>query len=333
MPGSIIGGIFGNKAASAQADAAEDAGDIQLKMFDKSVELSEPWRTAGEGALSALNFELGLGPSPTLGESTSFNVGDRTFDTRKLADKFINSERDRFIDANRPRPQIEINERDGGFNILEPTGPVGETIFPSGSDPFDLSVEEITEGGQPYAGFQETPGYQFQLDEGQKAINRSLAARGRLLSGPAVKEGMRFSQGLADQTYSNHLTRLANLSGLGSGVAQQTGAFGVQTGQGVANSMIQGGNARASGFAATGQAISGGVNFLGGLAGAISDRRLKTDILRIGKSREGYPTYGFRYIWDAPGTVHIGVMADEVPPEITYDVGDFKAVDYSMVTL
>ena len=119
------------------------------------------------------------------------------------------------------------------------------------------------------------------MDEGQRAISRSLAARGRVLSGPAVKEGLRFSQGLADQTYSNHLRRLANLAGLGSGVAQQQGGFAVQTGQGMAsafgnaatgvsNALIQGGNARASGYAATGKAISGGFNFLGALGGSFS---------------------------------------------------------------
>jgi len=165
-------------------------------MFERSIELSEPWREQGANALSALGFETGIGERP-----------------------------------------------------------------------------------DSYAGFQETPGYKFQLDEGQRAINRSLAARGKVLSGPAVKEGLRFGQGLADQTYSNHLKRLANMAGLGSGVAGQGGANAVATGAGIANSQlvggagvanaqIQAGNARASGYAATGQAISGGFNFLGALGGA-----------------------------------------------------------------
>lgn len=204
MPGSIVSGIFGNKAAKTQAKAAGKAADTTLEatrlaiesqegMFERSIELSEPWRATGESALDALGFETGIGERP-----------------------------------------------------------------------------------ESYAGFQETPGYQFQLDEGQRAINRSLAARGKVLSGPAVKEGLRFSQGLADQTYSNHLKRLANMAGLGSDAAQG-GANAVATGQGIANSQlvggagvadaqIQAGNARASGYAATGQAISGGFNFLGGLA-------------------------------------------------------------------
>ncbi len=241
MPGSIVGGIFGNKAAKTQAKSADEAGDVQLQMFRESAELSEPWRTSGEGALSALSYELGLGGTerPMIGQDTRFNVGDRNFDTRFGVDEFISS----------------LPEHRGGE---------------AGHVPHDEMITETKSGGNQYLGFQETPGYQFQLDEGQKAINRSLAARGKLLSGPAVKEGLRFSQGLADQTYSSHLSRLANLAGLGSASAGQTGALGVQTGQGVANSLIQGGNARASGYAATGQAIGGSINSIFGGLGSLS---------------------------------------------------------------
>lgn len=45
-----------------------------------------------------------------------------------------------------------------------------------------------------------TPGYQFALEQGQKAIDNSLAARGGILSGRALKEGARFATGLADNT-------------------------------------------------------------------------------------------------------------------------------------
>lgn len=80
--------------------------------------------------------------------------------------------------------------------------------------------------------------------------------------------GLRFSQGLADQTYSNHLARLAQLSGLGGNVANQQGKFAVASGQGTGNALTDAGNARASGYSAIGRGISGGFNFLAGLAGA-----------------------------------------------------------------
>jgi hypothetical protein len=67
---------------------------------------------------------------------------------------------------------------------------------------------------------------------------------------------------------------------------------------------------------------------------AMSDRRVKADVKRIGETKEGYPKYEFRYNWDEPGTKRVGVMADEVPPEITLDgPGGFKMVDYGRIDL
>ncbi len=64
-------------------------------------------------------------------------------------------------------------------------------------------------------------------------------------------------------------------------------------------------------------------------SGFFSDRRLKRNVRRIGKTGAGYPIYSFDYTWGTPG---IGVMADEVPAEwtLTHSSG-FKMVDYSKV--
>jgi len=70
------------------------------------------------------------------------------------------------------------------------------------------------------------------------------------------------------------------------------------------------------------------------MAMMMSDRRLKTDVRRIGATGEGYPKYEFRYLWDNKGMVRTGVMADEVPPEITaMHPSGFSMVDYWRVTL
>ena len=51
---AVIGGIASNKAASTQAAAADRSADVQRGMFERQVELSEPWRKAGEQALNKL---------------------------------------------------------------------------------------------------------------------------------------------------------------------------------------------------------------------------------------------------------------------------------------
>lgn len=51
------------------------------------------------------------------------------------------------------------------------------------------------------------PGYQFQLDQGTQALNRSAAAGGMLDSGAALKAAQQFGQGLAGTTYNNAFQR------------------------------------------------------------------------------------------------------------------------------
>ncbi len=85
------------------------------------------------------------------------------------------------------------------------------------------------------------------------------------------------------------------------------------------------------------QQSSGGI--LGGLFGLganiikYSDRRLKTNIKRVGTLDNGLPVYSYRYVWGGP--IEIGVMAQDVEtvlPDAVFEVDGFKAVDYSAAT-
>ena len=84
-----------------------------------------------------------------------------------------------------------------------------------------------------------------------------------------------------------------------------------------------------------GLATFGGIlQILGPLLPFFSDRRLKTDIEKIGQTGEGHPKYRFRYRWDAPEVRRIGVMADEVPDFLVVTGPDgYKRVNYTGVTL
>ena len=83
----------------------------------------------------------------------------------------------------------------------------------------------------------------------------------------------------------------------------------------------------------------GGLMSLGGSLGAaaISDIRLKKDIKKVGKLRDGINIYSFKYInhKDLPKGEHIGVMAQEVEkviPEAVITMADgYKAVDYALI--
>lgn len=52
---------------------------------------------------------------------------------------------------------------------------------------------------------QQTAGYQFALDQGNQAINRSAAAKGMLNSGNVLAELAKYGQGMASQNYQQQL--------------------------------------------------------------------------------------------------------------------------------
>lgn len=93
------------------------------------------------------------------------------------------------------------------------------TAMPSLTTGFDPTKAGIpatfdpTQGGVPAtfsygpAQFQVDPGYQFALEQGQQAIQRSAAARGGLVSGGTLKDLSAYTTGEASQQYGAAYSR------------------------------------------------------------------------------------------------------------------------------
>ncbi len=99
----------------------------------------------------------------------------------------------------------------------------------SGLDALGQLTEKLTAGPGE---FTTSPGYEFRLAEGQKAIERSAAARGGVLSGRALQGIESFAQDTASQEYGNFLNQyyqslapLQQMSGQGANAAQAQGGF------------------------------------------------------------------------------------------------------------
>lgn len=92
--------------------------------------------------------------------------------------------------------------------------------------------------------FKESPGYQFNLEEGQKAIDRSLVARTGGLGGAGVKEGVRFASGMASNEYSNFWNRIASQAGLGQTGVSQSAAAGTNSANAMSNTYMTAGQQR-----------------------------------------------------------------------------------------
>ncbi len=83
------------------------------------------------------------------------------------------------------------------------------------------------EGGydRARANFQEGPGYQWQMEQGIKASEAGAAGRGGLYSGAQGKALTQYGQGMANQEWANHLSRLAGVSGSGQQASATMGGF------------------------------------------------------------------------------------------------------------
>lgn len=123
------------------------------------------------------------------------------------------------------------------------------------------------------------PGYQFDLQQGNQAVQRSAAAAGTLNSGGTLKAISQYTTGLAsneinnayqryntDQT--NQFNRLYNLAGLGSGAVNQYDAAATNTANTVSNAQygsdIGSASAQAAGTVGSANAWNGALQGISG---------------------------------------------------------------------
>lgn len=120
---------------------------------------------------------------------------------------------------------------------------------------------------------QNLPGYQFNLQQGNQAVQRNLAANGLLDSGAAQKALTQYGQGAAMQASGQYLNGLQSLAGLGQTSAANTGQAGIYAGAQIGSNQIYAGNAQASGYANQSNAINSGLSGLSGIYGQYSQQQ------------------------------------------------------------
>ena len=208
------------------------------------------------------------------------------------------------------------------------------------------------------------PNYQFGLSQGQQANTQASNAAG---GGSNVnRSNQMFTQNYAQNAYQNAFNNYqtqktnmynqnAGLTGIGANAAQNAGNAQLGIGTNISN-ITQGiGTAQAAGQIGQANAYSGAVNNAGNTAALYgllqnqntlsnlqntitnenafnpSDRRLKTNIVKIGQYLNGLNKYSWTYIWGENST---GAMADEVEKLIPEAIGirlGFKTVNYALL--
>jgi hypothetical protein len=114
---------------------------------------------------------------------------------------------------------------------------------------------------------QNMPGYQFQMDQGNQAVQHNLAARGLLQSGAAGKALTQYGQGQAASYADKYVNGLQSLAGVGQSSVQATGSAGANAANGAGNAIQNGAAGVASGQVGQANAWANGLAGLGGLYG------------------------------------------------------------------
>lgn len=189
--------------------------------------------------------------------------------SKAISDQQIALAREQYaanVGLQEPFRQAGIKGQNRLMDVLGLSGNTGAQGYGSAARDFSM------------ADFQADPGYAFRLSEGQKALERSAAARGGLLSGGTGKALQRFGQDLGSQEYTNAFNRyqvnrsnllqpLQSLAGQGQTTANTIGNYGQAMtsdinaslgnyGTNASNALIGAGNARASGYVGQANALS-----------------------------------------------------------------------------
>ena len=261
---SLIGSSASRSAAASQERAAAQASDAQRAMFERQVELQEPFRRAGLAGQNRLMELLGLSaPSVFQTSANQMLTGGALPQGYSLTD------------PNPMQARTAVQPKDGFQFAYSPTGDRIEVPITSGAAAPETTARPSDFGKYATAEFtpemfKTDPGYAFRMSEGMKALERSAAARGNLLSGATLKGAQRYGQDLASQEFQNAFNRYqitrANtlnpyqaLSGSAQTSANVLGGQAGELGRQLGSNIIGGGNAAAAGQIGSANAIVGGV--------------------------------------------------------------------------
>ncbi len=183
---------------------------------------------------------------------------------------------------------------------------------------------------------------QFNAGQQDNALMRQLQAAGLLGNlGTTMSADNRANIGMqAELGGQQREIRQRQMAEEYQRLAMLQGLLGVNPnnfiGQAVVSNGTQSGNQTTTQNPSLLTSIGQGASTAASLAALFSDRRLKADIKPVGTDAKGRKWYDYRYLWDAVGTVHRGVMAQEIlasDPQAVGTRAGFFTVDYSKLEM
>ncbi len=245
---ALIGGALSKKSSDKAAGVAKDANNSTVaesrRQFDLVRGDTAGIRALGNNATALLSRLYGYAPSAAAVTSPE-ESGSESFSPADAVRGFFDRRTGQFRPGSSRVPITVDNETQAP--IATPSGP-------------DMSA------------FFESPDYQYNLAETQRATERSAAANGGLLSGRAALALQRNASGLASREYGSFVDRLMQQAGLGTNGTSASASAGASSAATIAASNASAANARGNAYMAGGAGINNAVQ--GGLSNYMLTRYL-----------------------------------------------------------
>lgn len=261
-----IGAAGSLLAGDKQSDAAKRASDTQIGMYERTREDLRPYREVGYAALGTLAKMFIPGYEDTSARDSQIASLQKELDLLSRPNATL-------VKQINPGPQLWSNRERRRSYKVERTSPMQNA---GRIAEINARLDELrASGGEPsegpdYSAFYKSPGYEFRMGEGIRALDRGASSRGRLRSGAHERELVRYGQGVASSEFNSYANRLASLAGLGQTSTAQTGSFGATAASQAGMYQQNQGTARASGYAGAANAATSGIGnylFYAGLQG------------------------------------------------------------------
>lgn len=268
-------------AGNLAAQGSEQSTALQREIYQDQRNLNMPFYQGGLGAYNQYLSLMGLGGASGAGGGQGGTGGASpslvTHDAKgvPIANAELYASNPAYKQAwDAVAQQHQGQWRTGYWNGSDPNWiesnlrnklPVGWGSGPStgGNAPATQTPQQSQQAA--FAAFRNTPGYQFGLDEGSKALQASASASSGLFSGKAGKALTQYGQNYADQQgYTPYMNRLAGLFGGAQTAGGQIGNAGQNFANQAGANMANAANARASGLMGSAQAQMWGLGQAGG---------------------------------------------------------------------
>lgn len=222
LAGGLLGSFGSSKATDTTVNNLGKGIAGQSNAYNTIRSDFAPWQTTGGNAMIALADALGISRPTTFPGAAGGGYLDR-------------------VGAPVGGPALDGSTPSGGsapggiigglLGRIIGTGAGGATTTPPYFPP-GMTVgggSTGTPGMTPQTGFQASPGYQWQFNEGVRAVDSAAATDGLLGSGARLKALTKFGQGVANQDYYNYLGKLFDMSRMGAAATERVADAGMGT--------------------------------------------------------------------------------------------------------